>query len=184
MPSHLTTGASSEEGFGLVELMIATVILTILLAIIGNYLISASRAVALSTAHQNDNAAAQKTLSLIDSNVRFACDASILSGTLYVANTGGSCGNNPSQPSCAEWYLSGNNLMEKSSSGTATIATGVSGLGFTGNTDYNGLVTVQFNLRQPSDQSADPGGVTIDETVTAQNMSHSVATGSSLSGCP
>ncbi len=179
----MTSNPNREEGFGLIELMVSGVILAILLAIVGNYLISAGRAVAQSTAHQNDNAAAQRALSLIDTNVRFACNASILSGTLYVANTGGSC-NNPSQPPCAEWSLSGNSLIEKSSSGSATIVTGVSSLTFTGNAAYNGLVTVQFNLRQPQDQSADPAGVTVDETVTAQNMPQAVSVGSALSGCP
>jgi prepilin-type N-terminal cleavage/methylation domain-containing protein len=179
----MTSNSNREQGFGLIELMVAATILTILLAIVGNYLVSAGRAVAQSTAHQNDNAAAQRALSLIDTNVRFGCNASIVGGTLYVANTGGSC-NNPGQPPCAEWYLSGNSLIEESSSGSATVASGVTGLAFTGNAAYNGLVTVQFNLRQPHDQSSDPGGVTVNETVTALNMPQPVSIGSALSGCP
>lgn len=165
------------------ELMLAAVLLTILLAIVGNYLISASRSVAQSTAHQDDNAAAQRALSHIDTNVRLACNVSILSGTLYVSNSGSAC-NNPNQPACAEWYLSGGNLVEKVATGNAIVATGISGLAFTGNAAYNGLVTVQFNLRQPQDQADDTAGVTVNETVTALNMTQAISIGSALSGCP
>ena len=175
--------ASRDEGFGLIELMVAGVVLAILLAIVGNYLVSASRSVAQSTAHQDDNAAAQRAAALIDTNIRLACNVSILNGTLYVSNSGGAC-SNANQPACAEWYLSGANLVEKSASGNATVATGIRGLAFTSNTDYNGLVTVQFNLRQPQDQADDAAGVTVNETVTALNMTSAVSIGSALSGCP
>jgi type II secretory pathway pseudopilin PulG len=173
-----------EDGFGLLEMTVAGVVLAIVLSIVGNYLISASRTVAQSTAHQDDNAAAQRALSLIESNVRYACNMSILSGTLYVSNSAGAC-SNPSQPVCAEWYLSGGNLVEKTSSGSAPVVSGVSGLTFTGNTSYNGLLTVQFNLRQPADQSNDPNGVTVNQTLSALNMTQGISSvGSVLSGCP
>lgn len=173
-----------EEGFGLLELIIAGAVLAVVLAMVGNYLISASRTVAQSTAHQDDNAAAQQALGLIESNVRFACNLSILAGTLYVSNSAGNC-SNPSQPACAEWSLSSGNLVEKTLNSNATVARGVSGLTFTGNGSYNGLVTVQFNVRQPPDQSDDPNGVTVNETLTAQNMTQAIpALGSVLSGCP
>jgi Tfp pilus assembly protein PilW len=172
--------ARREEGFGLLDLVIAGAILAIVLVMVGNYLISASRTVAQSTAHQDDNAAAQRTLSLMESDVRFACNLSILAGTLYVSNCGSS-----SQPACAEWFASGGNLIEKTTSGNAVVTRGITGLTFTGNVTYNGLVTVQFNLRQPPDQTYDPNGVTVNETLTAQNMTAGInPVGSVLSGCP
>ena len=177
------TRQTRENGFGLVELTVAGAIFAIVLVIVGNYLVSSTRTVNQSTAHQDDTAAAQKTLNLLDTNVRFACDMSISGGTLYVANTEGSC-STQGQPACAEWSTSGGNLTEKSSSGIAKVANGVSGLAFSSNASYNGLVTFQFNLRQAQDQSADPTGVTVNETVTAENMSRPVPSGTALSGCP
>ncbi|HEX4865258.1 MAG TPA: prepilin-type N-terminal cleavage/methylation domain-containing protein [Acidimicrobiales bacterium] len=178
------TGGASEDGFTLVEVIVAAAVLVVLLIIVGNYLISASQSVAQSTAHQNDNAAAQRAVGLIDSNVRFACTMSISAGTLYVVNATSGC-SNPGQPACAEWSSAGGALTEKtSSSGTSTVANGVSGLSFASNSAYNGLVTVRFNLRQPQDQAADSAGVSVDETLTAQNMSQAVPVGTVPSGCP
>ena len=175
--------AANDDGFSLVEVTVGAAILVILFAIVGNYLVSAGRTVSNSTAHQDNNAAAQRTVELIDANVRYACNVSILAATLYVSNSSGTC-STPGQPACAEWYASGSNLVEKTSSGTGTVATGVSGVVFTGNASYNGLVTIQFNLRQPQDQAADATGATVNETVTAQNMPQPVSVGSALGGCP
>lgn len=180
----LVSGGAKDDGSSLVEVIVAAAVLVILLVIVGNYLISATGSVAQSTAHQDDNAAAQRALGIIDSNVRFACTMSISAGTLYVVNGIGGC-SNPGQPACAEWSGAGGSLTERtSSSGTSTVANGVSGLSFTSNSAYNGLVTVQFNLRQPQDQAADSAGVAVNETLTAQNMSQAVPVGTVLSGCP
>ena len=171
-----------EEGFTMVELVVAGAILAVALAMVGNYMVSAGRSVSQSTAHQDDNAAAQRVVDQLDSNIRFACSMSISGQILYVANTSGTCVT-PGQPACAEWTSSGGSLTETTSSGTSTIARGVSGLSFTSNAAYSGLVTFQFNLRQPQDQVADPPGVSVSQTVTARNMSQPVLT-SVLSGCP
>ena len=167
-----------DEGYTLVELMVAALILAVILAMVGNYLISADRTVANSTAHRDDLAAAQTVVGLMEANIRFACNMSISSGTLYVEN---SCGT--PQPACTEWSASGAQLIDKTTSGgSAAVANGISGLGFSANSSYNGLVTIQFNLKQPQDQTRDPGGVSITQTLTARNMSSAVSTGSAL--CP
>ena len=166
----------AEDGYTLVDLTVAAVILAVLLLIVGDYLISANNAVSRSASHQDDSAAAQTALGLIESNVRFACDMSISGAVLYVENT---CGN--PQPTCAEWSEAGTQLLEKTSSGgTASVANGISGLTFSTNGAYNGLVTVQFNLRQPQDAAGDPGGVSVTQTLTARNMPGPVTTGSAL----
>ena len=171
---------STEQGYSLVEVTVAALILAIMLAIIGNYLFSAERTVASSSAHQNDNAAAQTALLLIENDVRFACDLSISGGTLYVEN---SCGG-ASPPPCAtwsgtEWSQAGGELLETTAAGSSAVANGVTGLVFTGNSSYTGLVTVQFNLRQPQDGAGDPTGVSVSQTLTARNMSGSMG-GSAL----
>lgn len=158
--------ASRDRGFTIVDVSVALLILAVVLAMVGNYLFSAGNTVSRSAAHQDDNAAAQAALGLIESNVRFACNMSISSGTLYVQNT---CGVTP--PVCTEWSSTGNQLIEKSSGGNAAVANGISGLSFSTNGSYNALVTIQFVLRQPRDQAGDPGGVSVDETLTARNMS-------------
>jgi prepilin-type N-terminal cleavage/methylation domain-containing protein len=154
-----------ERGYTLIEVTIASVILALLLTIVGNYLFSAERTVASSAAHQDDNAAAQTVLGLIQSNVRFACDMSIYGGSLYVEN---SCGG--STPPCTEWSQVGTQLIEKTPNGSSAVANGVSNLSFTTNSSYYALVTVQFNLRQPQDKAGDPGGISAIETLTARNM--------------
>lgn len=165
-----------EAGFTLIEVTVAALILAVVLAIVGNYLFSASRTVADSAAHQDDTAAAQTALGLLESNIRFACDMSISSGTLYVEN---SC--TDPQPSCTEWSQADSQLVEKSPAGnSAAVATGVTGLSFSANDSYNALVTVQFNLKQPQDAAQDPGGVSASETLTARNMSGAVTVGSAL----
>lgn len=172
-----------DRGFTLLEMMISTAILSIVLLIVGSYLVSANRTVAQSTAHQDDNAAAQRTLDVLEGNIRFACNVAIFGGTLDVKGSDGTC-SVPGQPVCAEWSITQGQLTERTSSGLATVATGVSGLTFSTNSSYNGLVTVQFVLRQPQDQSADPAGVSLSETLTARNMAQPVTSGSPLSGCP
>lgn len=172
-----------EEGFTLVEVVLSAALLVVVLAIVGNYLISANRTVTQSTAQQNDNAAAQRALGLLEANIRFACDMSINGGTLYVANTGVNC-TNSSQPACAEWSTSAGQLTEKTSiTGSGVVASGVSALSFTQSSQYNGLVTVQFTLKQPQDQGSDTSGATVNQTLTARNMSHSVQTGTVVSAC-
>lgn len=166
----------NDAGFTLTEVIIAGAILIVALAMIGNYLIGAGRSVAASTAHQDDNAAAQGALDRLENNIRFACNMFISGSTLYVANASGTC-STPGQPSCAEWASSGGSLDETTSSGTSVIVRGVSGLSFTGNSAYNGLVTIQFNLRQPQDQASDPSGVSVNQTLTARNMSQSILAG-------
>ena len=167
---------SREAGFSLIELTVAAFILAVVLAIVGNYLFSASRTVANSAAHQDDNAAAQTALGLMENNIRFACNMSISAGTLYVEN---SCSD--PQPSCTEWSQAGGRLIERSASGNSSaVASGVTGLNFNTNNSYNALVTVQFNLKQPQDAVGDPGGISVTETLTARNMSGAVAVGSAL----
>ena len=167
---------SRDDGYTLVEVTVAALILAVVLAIVGDYMLSANRTVASSAAHQDDNAAAQTALGLIDSSIRFACDMSISGGTLYIQN---SCGS--PQPACTEWSASGNQLVERTpSGGTAAVANGISGLAFSTNTSYNGLVTVHFNLKQPQDQTGDPEGVSATETLTARDMAGVVAVGSAL----
>ena len=179
----MTRGAN-DDGVTLVEVIVAGAVLVVILVIVGNYLISATRNVAQSTAQQDDNAAAQKALGLIESNIRFACSMSISAETLYVVNGLSGC-SNPGQPACAEWSGAGGLLTEKTSStGTSTVANGVSGLSFTSNNAYNGLVTVTFNLRQPQDQAADAAGVAVNETLTARNMSQAVPAVPVPTGCP
>jgi type II secretory pathway component PulJ len=174
---------SREEGFTLVEMVLSGVLLVVVLTIVGNYLISANRTVTQSTAQQNDNAAAQRALGLLDANIRFACSMSINGGTLYVANSGANC-TNPSQPACAEWSTSAGQLTERTSiTGTAVVASGISGLSFTQSNQYNGLVSVQFTLKQPQDQASDTAGVTVNQTLTARNMSQSVQTGTVVNAC-
>lgn len=162
-----------DDGYSLVEVTVTGLILAVVLAIVGNYLFSAGNTVARSAARQDDNAAAATALGLIESNVRFACNMSISNSTLYVEN---SCGD--PQQSCTEWSSGGGKLIEKMPGGQAAVANGVTGLTFTTNGSYNGLVTIQFNLRQPQDQSGDAGGVTSTETLTARNMSGAVGVGS------
>ena len=161
-----------EQGTSLVEVAVAGLILAVVVAIVGNYLFSAGNTVSRSAARQDDNAAAETALGLIESNVRFACNMSISDGALYVEN---SCGD--PQQSCTEWSSGGGKLVEKTSGGDAAVANGVTGLTFSTNGSYNGLVTVQFNLRQPQDRSGDPGGVTSTQTLTARNMSGVVGVG-------
>ena len=158
--------ASRECGFTIIDVTVALLILAVVMAMVGNYLFSAGNTVSRSAAHQDDNAAAQTALGLIESNVRFACNMSISSGTLYVQNT---CGVTP--PACTEWSSAGTQLIEKSLAGKAAVANGISGLSFSTNGSYNALVTIQFVLRQPQDQAGDPSGVSVDETLTARNMS-------------
>ena len=177
------TSPARNDGFTIVELVVAGTILAVALAMVGNYIISAGRSVAQSTAHQDDNAAAQRIIDQLDGNIRFACSISISGQILYVANTSGTC-TTPGEPACAEWTSSVGSLIETTASGTSTIARGVSALSFTSNSAYSGLVTFQMTLRQPQDQAADPPGVSINQTVTARNMSQPVLTGSALSGCP
>ena len=169
------TGRLGDEGLTVVEVTIAAVILAMLLAIVGDYLFSADVTVASSAAHQDDNAAAQTALLLVEGNVRFACDMSVSGGTLYVEN---SCGG--TSPQCAtwsgtEWSESGGQLIETTAAGSSAVANGISGLAFTTNSSYTGLVTVQFNLRQPQDKGGDPSGVSVNQTLTARNMSGSVS---------
>lgn len=167
-----------DEGYSLIELTVAAMILAVILVMVGNYLISADRTVANSAAHRDDLAAAQTVLGLMESNIRFACDMSISGGTLYVEN---SCA--APQPECTEWSASGGQLIEKTTSGgSEAVANGISGLGFSTNSSYNGLLTVQFNLKQPQDQARDPGGVSATQTLTARNMPSAVPSGSAL--CP
>lgn len=171
---------AAEQGYSLIDVTVAALILAIVMAIVGDYLFSAERTVASSSAHQNDNAAAQTALLLIEDNVRFACDMSISSGTLYVENI---CSGATPQP-CAtwsgtEWSQSGGELLETTAAGSSAVANGITGLVFTGNSSYTGLVTVQFNLRQPQDGAGDPGGVSVSQTLTARNMSGAVG-GSAL----
>lgn len=167
-----------DEGYSLIELTVAALILAVILAMVGNYLISADRTVANSAAHRDDLAAAQTVLGLMEGNIRFACDMSISGGTLYVEN---SCA--APAPACTEWSASGSQLIEKTTSGgSVAVANGISGLAFTTNSSYNGLLTVQFNLKQPQDQVRDPRGVSATQTLTARNMPAAVSTGSAL--CP
>lgn len=169
------SGRRGEEGYSLVDVTVAALILAVVLVIVGDYLFSAGNTVSRSAAHQDDNAAAETALGLIESNVRFACNMSISGGTLYVEN---SCSD--PVPSCTKWSASGGKLIENMSGGSAAVANGVTGLAFTTNGSYNGLVTVQFNLRQPQDQSGDPGGVTSTQTLTARDMSGAVGVGSAV----
>jgi len=174
----------AEQGITLVEVTISGLVLAIVLAIVGNYLISTNRTVSEGTAQQNDNATAQRVLSLLEANIRYACNMSINGGTLYVANAGLNC-TNQGQPVCAEWSSSGGQLTERTSVTNAdVIANGVSGVSFTQANQFNGLVTAQFTIRQPQDQASDPIGVTVNQTLTARNMSQSVLLGTALSGCP
>ena len=170
------TRARTDDGYTLVDLMVAAAIFAVVLAIVGDYLFSASNTVSRSAAHQDDNAAAQTALGLIENNVRFACDMSIDGGVLYVENT---CGT--PQPSCTEWSQAGSQLIERTSpAATSAVANGISGLTFSTNSAYNALVTVQFKLRQPQDSAGDPDGVSVTQTLTARNMPGAVATGSTL----
>ena len=178
MRSEAMTRHPRDDGYTLVEMTVAALILAVILAMVGNYLISADRTVANSAAHRDDLAAAQTVLGLMEVNIRFACDMSISGGTLYVEN---SCGT--PQPACTEWSASGGQLIDKTTSGgSEAVANGISGLAFSSNGSYNGLVTIQFNLKQPQDQARDPGGISVTQTLTARNMPGPVATGSVL--CP
>jgi len=159
-----------QRGYTLIDLMVAGVILAVVLAIVGDYLFSANNTVARSAAHQDDNAAAQTAMLLIENNVRFACDMSISGGILYVQS---SCGGPP--PACStwsgtEWSEGGDHLIQSTSGASSAVANGISGLSFTANSSYTGLVTVQFKLNQPQDQSWDPGGVAVNQTLTARDM--------------
>lgn len=164
-----------EQGYTLVDVTVAAVILAIVLAIVGDYLFSAQNTVASSAARQDDSAAAQTALLLIENNVRFACDMAISGGTLYVQN---SCGGT-TPPPCAswsgsEWSQASGQLIETTASGSSVIGNGVTGLAFTANSSYTGLVTIQFNMRQPQDTAGDTAGVSVSQTLTARNMSASV----------
>lgn len=165
-----------EQGVTVVEMVIALMVLSILLTAATAWLISANRAVATTTARSVDNAAAQSAINELDSDIRFAntvviqCDS-----TTACTNTSGSVlsvsGGNAG---CAHWYANDGNLVEQTKSGQSSIiATGVSGLSFSGNSSYDGLVTVSFTLNQSN--GVDSGkGFYVYESFSATNMSTGV----------
>lgn len=172
----MLTRRHDERGVTVVEMVVALMILSIVLTAATAWLISANRAVGTTTARSVDNAAAQSAINELDSDIRFAstllieCSStsacSSISGSV-LSVLGGATG-------CAHWYSSNGNLVEQTtSSKSSIIATGISNLIFSGNSSYDGLVTVSFTLNQTN--GADSGnGVYVYESFSASNMSTGV----------
>ena len=173
---HIGSRLSDDRGFGLLEIVVVAGLLGLVLAIVMSYLVSANRTVGTAAARAGDNAAAQRVMSLLDADIRFATNVSISSSspTLYVQSS--------TLPVCAAWSLdSQGNLTEQTKSGSVSVvARGVTGLTFSGNANYAGLVTVAFTLAEPQNAVADKGGVAVNETVTAENMSGPVTSSSQV----
>jgi Tfp pilus assembly protein PilW len=161
-------GERGEEGVTLVEMMVTTLLLVVVVLIIMSFLISMTTSVSVGTARAANDSVAKGALSVLEADLRFASNISIASanggaGPLWVAST--------SSPTCAEWYLSGTNLVEQTSSAASSVvARGVSALQFTGHPGYQGLVTVGFTVALPQFTSQDKTGTVVNETIAAQNM--------------
>jgi type II secretory pathway pseudopilin PulG len=185
----LTSEAARDEGgFTLLEMVVALALAMLVLYAGDMWLVSASRVVTASTDRSINNAAAQTVVDQLESSVRFATGL-LVSGdgsTLDVTNNSSSTNSVAIPVTCAQWTLSGSNLVEQTTVGSgapSVIATGVSNLSFTGaDAPYDGLVTVSFTINQTKGTS-DANGATVDETLSAENMSTPVAPGESYSGC-
>jgi Tfp pilus assembly protein PilW len=164
-----------EAGFTLIELTVVGAILIIVLVIVTSFLVSANNAVAASTARATDDTAARTALTLLEADIRFASNMSISTdgSTLYVV---------ASQPACAVWTASGGLLTERTKPGSSsdTVALGVStaGAAFSGNSAYQGLVTIRFTVRLPANTTRDKAGVLVVQTLSAENMTGPVTTSS------
>jgi Tfp pilus assembly protein PilW len=173
---HVRSRPRDDRGFGLLEIVIVSGLLGLIVAIVMSYLVSANRTVSLAGARAGDNAAAERAMSLLDADIRFATNMSISSSgpTLYVQSS--------TSPVCAAWSLDNQgNLTEETKPGSASaVARGVTGLTFSGTANYAGLVTVAFTLAEPQNAAADKGGVAVNETITAENMSGPVTSSSQV----
>jgi Tfp pilus assembly protein PilW len=161
----------NDNGFTVLEIMMASFLALIVLALALAWLLSAQKEVATNTNRAANNAAAQSVLDQLDSNLRFATAAYVSSdlSTLYVVN---------SPNICTKWYVTGGDLVEQTTStAVSVVARGVPNVTFSGNTAYNGLVSVTFTLNQSSGTS-DSTGVNVDQALSASNMSIGVGTGS------
>jgi prepilin-type N-terminal cleavage/methylation domain-containing protein len=180
--------AHDESGFTLVELMIALALAMLVLFAGDTWLVSASRVVTASTDRSINNAAAQNAVDQLESSVRFATGLLVSNnGTTLDVTNDSTSSDLPIPVTCAEWSLSGTNLVEQTTVGSSTnpgvIATGVSNLSFSAaGSPYDGLVTVTFTINQ-TNGGYDANGATVDETLSAENMSTPVASEQSYSGC-
>jgi type II secretory pathway pseudopilin PulG len=185
----LTSEASRDEGgFTLLEMVVALALAMLVLYAGDTWLVSASQVVTASTDRSINNAAAQTVVDQLESSVRFATGL-LVSGNgsiLDVTNNSSSTNSVAIPVTCAQWSLSGNNLVEQTTVGSgapSVIATGVSNLSFTGAASpYDGLVTVSFTINQTKG-TGDANGATVNETLSAENMSTPVVDGQSYSGC-
>ncbi len=187
MRSLRSNTALDEGGFTLVELMIALALTVVVLFAADTWLVSTSRVVASSTDRAINNAAAQNAVDQLESSVRFATGLLVSDGgaTLDVTNDSTSS-DLPIPVSCAQWSLSGTNLVEETTAGStptpSVIARGVSNLSFSAAAaPYNGLVTVTFTINQTN--AFDANGASVQETLSAENMSTPAADGQAYSGC-
>jgi prepilin-type N-terminal cleavage/methylation domain-containing protein len=165
-----------ERGVTVLEMVIAMMIMAIVLTAATAWLISANRAVATTTARSVDSASAQAAINQLDTAIRFA-DTIVIqcSSTTACSNTSGSVLSvSGGTAGCAHWYASDGDLVEQTSwDRTSVVATDVSNLTFSGNSSYDGLVTVSFTLNQSS--GVDSGkGFYVYESFSATNMSTGV----------
>ncbi|MHB1533536.1 MAG: PulJ/GspJ family protein [Acidimicrobiales bacterium] len=171
--SRMPFKKDDESGFSLLELMIVCALLLVVLSIVGNFLINANRAVAVSVARAQNNNVAQNIVNRLNHSVQVADPAWISSDgtTLWVVNnpayTGGT------EASCETWTFGGGQLSEATPAGSSTVAikgVGPAGEGvpyFTTSRSVDGLVGVQFAVAAPGVVA---GAVTVDDSLHAANM--------------
>jgi prepilin-type N-terminal cleavage/methylation domain-containing protein len=165
--------AEGDAGFSLIELLVATAVMTVALVMITSFLISADNTMATGTARTADDVAAHSAVTVLEADIRFASNLSVSSSGTSLDVVG-------SQPACTAWSVSNGELIEQTGSGTgAQVATGLSEFQslpyFSASRTYQGLVTVSFTVTLPGSGSRDLGAPVL-ETLSAQNMVGPVGT--------
>jgi hypothetical protein len=146
--------------------MVVCSLLTVVLGIVGGFLIASNKAVATAAVRLSDTQDARNAEQRIAATVQFATSLSVSNGkTLYAEQVGGTCD---------IWSISGTDLELTVGSQTSTIAADVvaptSGSIFERNTSYPGLVSVRFTVKQATVTTGTDAGMSVDDTFTAANL--------------
>jgi prepilin-type N-terminal cleavage/methylation domain-containing protein len=163
------------RGFTLLEMMVVASLLTVVLAIVGNFLITSERAVANASVHVSDNGNARAAVESLQRTIQFAT-------AIEVSSTGADLYTEQQNGSCDEWFVSSGVLyMEVGSNPASAVVRGVvapaSGTVFTYNSAYPDLVGVQFTVSQNASQDPN-GGISVDDNFLGENASLAISQGS------